>query len=798
MDQTQITELKSFFKGKKVLITGITGFKGGWLSQILLNFGAIVSGIGLDPLQKNNLFSSLKLSEKTKTYIQDIRDFEKIKKIIEIENPEIVFHLAAQPLVRESYDNPRYTLETNILGTTNLLHSIKEVGTTKSLVVITTDKVYKDQEWDWPYRENDELGGYDPYSASKACMELITNSYLQSFFNIKDYGKTHTTLVATARAGNVIGGGDWSEDRLIPDIIKAVYEKNEKVLLRNPHAIRPWQHVLEPLTGYMLLAKKLYQKNKEFSNKWNFGPGENNFITVEEMVKKGIDALKKGDYFSKENLEKHETKILKLDSSKAKSGLNWKPSLNISQTINWTFEWYKRYYNKENIIDFTNSQINDFFGKTKDKEEIKKKINELIKEYYLATKKVIPLNKVPVSGKIYDEKELINGVDSILEGWWTEGYWNNLFEEKIKSFLGVNHCLTTNSGSSANLLALNALASTKLGDKRIKKGDNVITIAAGFPTTINPIIQIGAIPIFVDVDLETYNAKIEDIKKAINPKTKAIILPHTLGNPFNINQIKEICEKNNLWLIEDNCDAFGSRYDGKYTGTFGDLATLSFYPAHHITTAEGGAILTNNPLLYKIVRSIRDWGRDCWCPTGKDNTCKMRFSWQFGNLPEGYDHKYIYSEIGYNLKMTEFQAAIGVAQIDKLKKFQKIRQENFLYLESKLKSLEEYFIFPKHLENSEPSWFGFLLTIKNKKINREDLMRYLNGQGIATRLLFGGNMTKQPSFVNNNIDYQIIGNLENTDIIMNKTFWLGIYQGLRKEHLDYAVQKIKEYINKTI
>lgn len=430
-------------------------------------------------------------------------------------------------------------------------------------------------------------------------------------------------------------------------------------------------------------------------------------------------------------------------------------------------------------------------------DEIKNKILELVKEYYVKSCGKLPDNKVPVSGKVYDEKELQNLVEASLEGWWTEGKWNSLFEEKLKTFLNIDYALTVSSGSSANLVALKTLTSVKLGNRQIKPGDEIITVAAGFPTTINPIIEIGATPVFVDVELETYDAKVEDVKGAVSSKTKAIFMAHTLGNPFDIKAIKEICEDHNLWLIEDNCDALGSKYDGKYTGTFGDLATLSFYPAHHITTAEGGAVLTNDPQLYQIARSIRDWGRDCWCPTGKDNTCGRRFNWQMGKLPYGYDHKYIYSEIGYNLKMTDLQASIGVAQMDKLESFTKKRKENFEYLHNKLKEFEDYFILPKATENSEPSWFGFLLTIKEgSKINRTKFMQYLNDNGIGTRLLFGGNLIKQPYFVNYNIKYRQIGDLENTDVVMNNTFWIGVYPALEKEHLDYVYEIFKKYLER--
>jgi CDP-6-deoxy-D-xylo-4-hexulose-3-dehydrase len=353
--------------------------------------------------------------------------------------------------------------------------------------------------------------------------------------------------------------------------------------------------------------------------------------------------------------------------------------------------------------------------------------------------------------------------------------------------------LLVNSGSSANLIALKTLTSLKLKERRIKPGDEVITVAAGFPTTINPIIQCNAVPVFLDIDIPSYNIKIEDLEKALSAKTKAVMIAHTLGNPFNVKKVTEFCKKHNLWLVEDNCDALGSKYNGKFTGTFGDIASSSFYPAHHITTGEGGAVYTNNSALYHIARSFRDWGRDCWCATGHDNTCKKRFKWQLGKLPFGYDHKYIYSETGYNLKMTDIHAALGVAQMDKLNIFIAKRRENFSYLLSKMAEFKKYFILPEETLGTEPSWFGFLLTIKDSSINKNDLMQYLNDNGIATRLLFSGNITRQPYFVDQKISYRQIGNLENTDRAMNDTFWVGVYHGLSKGHLDYMVGKFREY-----
>jgi CDP-6-deoxy-D-xylo-4-hexulose-3-dehydrase len=334
-----------------------------------------------------------------------------------------------------------------------------------------------------------------------------------------------------------------------------------------------------------------------------------------------------------------------------------------------------------------------------------------------------------------------------------------------------------------------------LGDRQIKKGDEVITLAAGFPTTINAIFQNGCVPVFIDIELGTYDVKVDELERALSEKTKAVMIAHTLGNPFDIKAVKNFCNKHKLWLIEDNCDALGSKYDGTYTGTFGDIATLSFYPAHHITTAEGGAVLTNDLKLSKIARSLRDWGRHCWCPTGKDNTCKNRYNWQLGNLPEGYDHKYIYGELGYNLKLSDLHAAIGIAQMDKLPDFIKKRRENFEYLRNGLKGLSDYFILPEATKNSEPSWFGFLVTIKDKSINRKELLGHLNNKKIGTRLLFGGNMTKQPYFVDNkDLDYRVVGDLKNTDTITTDTFWVGVYPRLSFTDLDYIIEAFKEYV----
>jgi len=428
--------------------------------------------------------------------------------------------------------------------------------------------------------------------------------------------------------------------------------------------------------------------------------------------------------------------------------------------------------------------------------EIKNKILNLVKNYsnikFKETEFVPGVSEVPVSGKVIGSLELQNMVVASFDGWLTTGRFNQQFEEKLSKYLGIKCLLTVNSGSSANLIAFSTLTSPKLKDRAIQKGDEVISVAAGFPTTVNPIVQFGAIPVFVDVKIPTYNIDENLVESAITNKTKAIMLAHTLGNPFNVKKIKEICDKYNLWLIEDSCDALGSKFDNQNVGTFGDLATLSFYPAHHITMGEGGAVFTNSKKLERIAESFRDWGRDCYCEPGKDNTCNKRFSWQLGDLPFGYDHKYTYSHLGYNMKITDMQAACGLAQLESLNEFISKRKNNFNFLHKNLESLKEFLILPEPEKNSEPSWFGFPLTLKkNRQYNRQALIQYLSDSKIGTRLLFSGNLTKQPYM--KNINFKVHGDLKNTDLVMENTFWVGLYPGLREKHLDYTVNKILNF-----
>ena len=431
-----------------------------------------------------------------------------------------------------------------------------------------------------------------------------------------------------------------------------------------------------------------------------------------------------------------------------------------------------------------------------DKVELKQQIFDLVEQYsalHFAEKPFqAGTSVIPPSGKVLGASELRNMVDASLDGWLTTGRFNDAFEQRLANFLGVKHVLTTNSGSSANLLAFSALTSPQLGERAIKPGDEVISVAAGFPTTVNPILQYGAVPVFVDVHIPTYNIDPALVEAAISDKTKAIMLAHTLGNPYNLAKITHIAKKYNLWLIEDCCDALGSTYDGKLVGTFGDIGTLSFYPAHHITMGEGGAIFTNNSDLKRIIESFRDWGRDCYCQPGKDNTCGKRFGWQLGTLPFGYDHKYTYSHLGYNLKISDMQAACALAQMDRLPGFIEARKHNFVFLKDRLKSCEEFLILPEATLDSDPSWFGFPITVQESAgVARVELLKYLNQYKIGTRLLFAGNLTRQPYFEGRT--YRISGELVNTDKVMNDTFWIGVYPGLNEEMLNFVADKTEAF-----
>ena len=428
-------------------------------------------------------------------------------------------------------------------------------------------------------------------------------------------------------------------------------------------------------------------------------------------------------------------------------------------------------------------------------EKIKKQILDLVEEYYDVAHAGKPFedgDPVPVSGRVYDSEDVKTLVDSSLDFWLTTGAYATKFEKDFAKYFGLRSALLTNSGSSANLLALSALTSPKLKDRQVLPGDEVITVAAGFPTTVNPIVQNQLIPVFIDVEYPGLEVSIEKLKKAITKKTKVIMIAHALGNPFDAEAIAKIAKENNIWLIEDNCDSLGSKINGKLTGTFGDIATVSFYPAHHITMGEGGCVLTDSPKLKKIIESFRDWGRDCWCPPGEDNTCGKRFNWKLGQLPKGYDHKYTYSHVGYNLKVTDMQAAVGCSQLKKLDHFIDRRKENYRKLYDKLSKFNDYLILPEHNPNTEPSWFGFPIAVREEKgVDRDHLVQYLNSNKIGTRLLFAGNLLKQPAY--ENIEHRIVGDLKNSDKVMRYIFWIGVYPGIDDKKIDFVYRIFDQY-----
>jgi CDP-6-deoxy-D-xylo-4-hexulose-3-dehydrase len=428
-------------------------------------------------------------------------------------------------------------------------------------------------------------------------------------------------------------------------------------------------------------------------------------------------------------------------------------------------------------------------------DETVKKIKQIVSEEFLDQKNEFNpgVSPVPVSGKVLDGSDITNLVESSLEGWLTAGRYHEEFQRGLAKYVGVRNATFVNSGSSANLIALSALTSPKLGKRALKPLDEVITVAAGFPTTVNPIIQNGLVPVFVDIDLQTYDINVDAMREALSPRTRAVMIAHTLGNPFNVDAVVDFCKSNNLWLIEDSADALGSTYKGKKTGSFGDTATVSFYPAHHITTGEGGAVFTNSPLIRKQVESFRDWGRDCYCETGQDNTCQKRFEWQLGTLPRGYDHKYIYSHIGYNLKATDMQAALGLSQLQKVDRFGDMRKSNFAFLYSQLEEVDGI-ILPTSTEGSDPSWFGFPITLDGSASGqRASVIKKLDDEKIGTRLLFGGNLLRQPAY--KNVEHRVQGSLDNTEKVMKDTFWVGLYPGLSETQLSYTVHVLKEALS---
>ena len=797
-----------FYRGKRVFVTGHTGFKGSWLCKMLLMAGAEVTGYSLQPPTQPNLFSIAGVEDKMHSVIGDIRDFDALKAAFDAAQPDIVLHLAAQPIVRDSYKDPRYTYETNVMGTVNLLECVRlarqQGRAPRSVLNVTTDKVYHNNEWAWGYRENEPLDGFDPYSNSKSCSELATHSYINSFFADK------TVAVSTARAGNVIGGGDFANDRIIPDCVRAM-AAGRKIGVRNPYSTRPYQHVLEPLAAYLLIAQRQYEDSR-FAGYYNVGPDDCDCVTTGTLVDLFCRAWG-GDAAWENQAEAnapHEANFLKLDCSKLKTTFGWTPRWHMAECMEKTVAFSKIWLANGDVPAEMEKEINIFFGGAiimwKNEAEAREQIKAMVAEYYHDFKeKKTPYqegDRITYAARVFDEKEMCALTDATLDFWLTTGRFADQFEKEFAKWIGVKFAHLVNSGSSANLIAFMALTAPELGDRQIRKGDEIITVACGFPTTVNPAIQYGAVPVFVDVTVPQYNIDVTKLEAALSPKTKAVMIAHTLGNPFDLSAVKAFCDAHNLWLVEDNCDALGTQYtingETRFTGTWGDIGTSSFYPPHHMTMGEGGCVYTNNPLLNRLILSFRDWGRDCICPSGQDNFCGHRFDGQFGELPKGYDHKYVYSHFGYNLKVTDMQAAIGCEQLKKFPTFIERRRHNWDRLRAALEPAADKLILPEPAANSRPSWFGFLISVKPESgLDRNAVTRYVESHNVQTRLLFSGNLIKHPCFdqIRGTDAYRVAGELTNTDFIMNNTFWVGVYPGMTDEMIDYMAKTIIEAVN---
>ncbi|MGZ0076741.1 lipopolysaccharide biosynthesis protein RfbH [Methylomonas sp. YC3] len=800
----------AFSWGKSVFLTGHTGFKGVWLALWLQRLGDKVSGLALTPEPRPYLYGIAQVADGMHAQIGDVNDLPAVLQVVQQAQLEIMMHLAAQPLVRRSYADPLATYQANVMGTLRVLEAIRSCSSVKPTVMVTTDKCHDNREWLWSYRESDGLGGYDPYSSRKACMEILVAAYRNSYFY------QGVVAIVTARAGKLIGGGDWAQDRLVPDLVRAL-DGNRAIVLRNPLASRSWPHVLEPLAGHLLLAECLYRERKGYAEAWSFGPGHYAHQSVGWIVDCVVERWPKLSKQIDANEQQHEAYLLTPDSSKARARLGWHGYWNLYRALEKKPGQVRKSssgtrYEKP-VLD-PNRLLQPIgrvrMSQSTELDALRAEIPGLVGRYAelaFAAREFLPgVTPIAPSGKVVGVPELQHLVESSLDGWLTTGRFNCDFESQLAAFIGAKHLLTVNSGSSANLLAVAALTSPQLGGRALQAGDEVITVAAGFPTAVNPLLHYGLVPVFVDIVLPTYNIDVDQIEAAISPKTKAIMLAHTLGNPFDLTAIIKLARRYGLWLIEGCCDALGSTYtpfepivdaQGKtiqagethHVGTFGDIGTLSFYPAHQITMGEGGAVFTSNGVLKRILELFRDWGRDCFCEPGRDNTCRKRFEYQLGELPFGFDHKYTYSHAGYNMKITDMQAACGLAQLSGLPGFVASRQENFTFLKAGLANCEAYLLLPEPAFFASPAWFGFPITIKDPSaVQRANLIRYLEQHKIGTRLLFGGNLTCQPYMMGRH--FRVVGELLNTNKVMRNTFWVGVQPSLNREVLAYIAATI--------
>lgn len=788
--------------GKRVWLTGHTGFMGSWLALWLHRRGAEVHGFALDPPTSPSNFELSRVRDLLRSDVRaDVRDPAAVAAALDAADPHVVLHLAAQPLVRESYVSPVETMAINFMGTTHVLDAVRRRRRPCAVVVATTDKCYEPHADGTPHVEGDRLGGHDPYAASKAAAELVVDAFRRSYFPPALLGE-HGVQLATVRAGNAIGGGDWAQDRVLPDAVRAALT-GRSLELRMPAAVRPWQHVLEPLSGYLRLVEAMLTKPAaRWCTGWNFAPDATDSASVEALVSRfeaGWPGAK--HHVTAPDEVRHETALLRLDPTAARSLLGWRAAWTWEQAVDRASSWYRQHVDGADmqaacLDDIAAAEIAaagpalalPTLGAPRLEAQILALTAELTRERLARRPAFDPhTSAVPYGGRVYDEREVQAVVKAGLDFWLTHGPEGDALEKELAGFLGVRHALLVNSGSSANLLAFLALTSPLL-PRHLVPGDEVITVAAGFPTTVAPIVQAGCVPVFVDVQLPTANIDVSRLEDALSDRTRAVMVAHTLGNPADLAAIVAFCKAHQLYFIEDNCDALGSTFEGKRTGSFGDLATSSFYPPHHITTGEGGAVYTSSALVKRAAESFRDWGRDCWCASGKDNTCGKRFTWDWSKagrapsetLPAGYDHKYVYSHLGYNLKMTDLQAAIGRVQLTRVDEFAAARKRNHALLGGLLAGLQDEWEFQAATPGSDPSWFGFLMVMRRPDHARlTALCRGLDERRIGNRRLFGGNLLRQPAFLG--VRHRVVGGLVNTDRIAEGGLFLGVYPGLTEE-----------------
>jgi len=741
MDADRRTDARQFWSERRVLVTGASGFLGKHLVERLRMLGATVHGThrsGEPPSEPITWWRCcLDNAEETRTLVRQI-------------GPDIIFHLASHVTTRRDPEMVSAAWNHTAGTAVNILCAAAESGIPRTILVSSAEVSLLPQ-----------TRTPAPYTVAKKAAELVAELYRN----------TYGLPVLIARPTLIYGPGQ-SADKLVPYIIQSLLQ-NRLPRLKNSFRRCDLLFVDDAVSGLLRLAE--YQGNNHV---WELASGT--VVTLGELAQRIASHLGVTGPAYVNDTNSDDCTDLIVNPQVAWRELDWRPAHSLAEGLNKTVEYFERVY----ATPVSETTL------------LRRKILQLTQQYYyqsFAAREPSTARRVPVAGRTFDAEELTLLVDAALDFWLTSGRYAQRFERDFAAALGVRHAILCNSGSSANLLAIAALTAPELGENRLQPGDEVITVAAGFPTTVNPIIQCGLIPVFVDIELGTYNAPADWVQAAISSRTRAVFLPHTLGNPYDLAAIGELCRKHGLWLIEDNCDAVGSRYQGKYTGSFGDLATVSFYPAHQLTMGEGGCVLTSNGRLKTLVESFRDWGRSCWCAPGKDNTCGKRFSHQLGSLPHGYDHKYIYSHIGYNLKATDLQAAIGVAQLQKLEQFTAQRRHHWEQLYQRLQDWEEFFVLPRPTPSAEPSWFGFLLTLRpTVPFTRQELVTHLESHGVATRMLFAGNLVRQPAY--QNVKYRISGTLANTDLVMHRAFWIGVYPGLTIAQIHYAADVIEHFL----